>query len=222
MLFSSPLTGPCTAGGKTPSIFVPADTFEFEPVPAGVPVTHTFIIRNKGTATLNIEKIESDCGCTTVAYSKQIAPGAEGEAVIRLNTIDYGGNRVKKYVELFCDDPQNPELPLTITGIVEKVVDIDPMHARLFGPAGTDIKTRIRIAPAEKYAFKILGIKTRVGEHIKIKLNQTSQTGQRVYTLTIENVKKTPGRYYDLIYLNTDSRARPRLKIPVFGNIGKH
>jgi len=222
MLFSFSLTDPCTAGGKKPYIFVPADTFEFEPVPAGVPVSHAFIIQNKGDAALKIEKIASDCGCTTVAYSKQIAPNGEGEAVIRLNTIDYGGNRVKKYVELFCNDPQNPELTLTITGSVEKVVDIHPMHARLFGPAGTDIKTHISITPEEKYTFRILTMQTQTGEHIKLKLNQTSQTGRPVYTLTIENVKKTPGRYYDLIYLNTDSRVRPQLKIPVFGNIGKN
>lgn len=44
---------------KLPSAVVKSDRFEFETVVEGVKVTHTFIISNKGTAPLIIEKVKS-------------------------------------------------------------------------------------------------------------------------------------------------------------------
>ena len=37
--------------------------------------------------------------------------------------------------------------------------------------------------------------------------------------LTVENLKKTPGRYVDTILLTTDSSIQPTLKIFVYGDI---
>jgi hypothetical protein len=41
------------------SALVPEARFEFEPVPAGVNVTHSFVVKNQGTAPLNIEKVRA-------------------------------------------------------------------------------------------------------------------------------------------------------------------
>jgi len=37
--------------------------------------------------------------------------------------------------------------------------------------------------------------------------------------LTVENLKKVGGRYSDTIYLKTDSKIKPEIKIRVYGNI---
>ena len=39
------------------------------------------------------------------------------------------------------------------------------------------------------------------------------------YVLTVENLKKTKGRYVDTIKFKTDSKIRPEIKIYVIGNI---
>jgi hypothetical protein len=44
---------------NSPSALVPGARFEFEPVLAGVNVTHSFVVKNQGTAPLNIEKVRA-------------------------------------------------------------------------------------------------------------------------------------------------------------------
>ncbi len=45
---------------KFPSAFVPVDSYEFAPVVDGTKIIHGFIIQNKGTAPLKIEKVKTD------------------------------------------------------------------------------------------------------------------------------------------------------------------
>jgi hypothetical protein len=40
-----------------------------------------------------------------------------------------------------------------------------------------------------------------------------------VYQLTVTGSRQTPGRISDVIYLETDSKIRPTLNVPVFGTI---
>ena len=42
-----------------PSAWLPVNNYEFEPVVEGTAVDHCFIIQNKGTAPLNIEKVRT-------------------------------------------------------------------------------------------------------------------------------------------------------------------
>ncbi|MBT9437775.1 MAG: hypothetical protein GAS50_01135, partial [Desulfobacterales bacterium] len=42
-----------------PSAYLPVDNYEFDPVVEGAEIDHQFIIQNKGTAPLNIEKVKT-------------------------------------------------------------------------------------------------------------------------------------------------------------------
>jgi len=44
---------------KSPSAFFPESRYEFTPVVAGINVTHEFIVQNKGTEPLHIEKVKT-------------------------------------------------------------------------------------------------------------------------------------------------------------------
>ena len=44
---------------NVPSVFVPESRFEFAPVLDGTEITHDFIVQNKGTAPLTIEKVRT-------------------------------------------------------------------------------------------------------------------------------------------------------------------
>jgi hypothetical protein len=44
---------------KYPSAYLPIDNYEFDEVIEGHEINHSFIIQNKGTADLNIEKVET-------------------------------------------------------------------------------------------------------------------------------------------------------------------
>lgn len=59
-------------------------------------VTHTFVVKNTGTAPLVITRVVTTCGCTTPKYdSEPIAPGKEGKIVVSYNPAGRPGQFVK-------------------------------------------------------------------------------------------------------------------------------
>lgn len=220
ILFSvtSSLAGVKTAV-KSPFAFLAVDSYEFEPVIDGAKVTYDFIIQNKGTATLKIENVKTGCGCTTVSYSREIPPDSLGKITVRVNTKGYGGRRLKKKIIAQTNDTNNSILYLSITGNVDKFADIIPGVVRLIGPSGKKIKTEVTIVPQEKYPFKIVKAGAENGKNINFKLKEVKTSSKLKYLLIIENQKKETGRYYDFIYLKTNSKINPEIRIGVYGNI---
>jgi hypothetical protein len=46
-----------TAG--TPNAYFPETAYKFEPVVSGQKISHTYVVQNKGTATLEIQKVDT-------------------------------------------------------------------------------------------------------------------------------------------------------------------
>ena len=44
---------------KSPSVFVPKSGYKFEPLLEGTPITHGFIIQNKGSVPLKIVRVKT-------------------------------------------------------------------------------------------------------------------------------------------------------------------
>ncbi len=107
-----------------------------------------------------------------------------------------------------------------VTGLVEKFVTILPERIKLAGQPQTQIKTSVSIIPEEKFPFKILEVTAKTGINIRQDLQETEiSKGKKGYLLTVENLKKETGRYFDTITLKTDSKIRPEIAISVYGNI---
>ncbi len=110
-------------------------------------------------------------------------------------------------------------LGLTIIGQVEKFVSIYPKDVQLFGLAGAPIKKMVQIIPEKKYPFRIIEVKAKDGRNIDFSLQEETKSQIVSYTLIVENKKGDKGRYYDTVYLITDSPLKPRINVNVFGNI---
>ena len=89
----------------------------------------------------------------------------------------------------------------------------------LRGRAGDKIVSELVINQRPEYQFKIVNVTARNGRDIKYHVEQMIGTKPAVYTLTVENRKGTPGRYFDTIYLRTDSSIMPKIGINVTGII---
>jgi hypothetical protein len=90
---------------------------------------------------------------------------------------------------------------------------------KLEGAVGKQIQRTITIAPNEKYPFKIIGARAKVGKDIRYELKPVKHSGGKKYLLSVENLKKQTGRYYDMIYLKTNKKPLPEIIIRVQGNI---
>jgi hypothetical protein len=98
---------------------------------------------------------------------------------------------------------------------------ITPQNVRLYGTADAALKETVRIVPEKNYPFKIIDTKAQVGKDIRYHVSQDNQSRDISYLLTVENLKRTTGRFYDTIYLMTDSRLKPRISIRVYGKISE-
>jgi hypothetical protein len=108
---------------------------------------------------------------------------------------------------------------LTITGNVEQFVDIVPKRVVLRGFAGEPIKAKVQIIPKAKYPFTIKKAQATHTKNIAFTLEKAKSSEKLKYVLSVENLKKTKGRYAESIKIKTDSKIRPEIKIYVIGNI---
>lgn len=95
---------------------VPYETeFNFGDITEGVKVSHNFIIFNRGTNILKIERVKASCGCTAAVPSKtELAPNDSTRIEVEFNSQGRTGIQ-KKYVYIFSNDPETPQLRLSFT-----------------------------------------------------------------------------------------------------------
>ena len=120
---------------------------------------------------------------------------------------------------MYTNDNKNPVSKLSVEGKVKKFAIISPYRVYLNGESGARIKVSVKIAPATKGLFDIVEAKAERGEDIRISLTEAKETDGKAYVLTVENIRKTKGKYRDAIKLLTTSSVRKELIIPVYGNI---
>jgi len=126
---------------------------------------------------------------------------------------------LSKSISVYTNDKRKPIFSLIITGKIDKFFTLSPRLLRLAGPVGEKIKSSLTIVPEEKYPFKVVGATAKVGKNIRITLKEVKRSEKKVYLLTAENLKKGIGKYYDTIFLKTDKRLLPDIKIHIHGNI---
>lgn len=146
---------------------------------------------------------------------RQIPAGGEGIITLKFNTNGYGGRRVRESARIKTNEANRPWLDIAVTGLVENFVDINPPHLSLRGPVGIPLKATVTIEPREKYFFKITGSRARQGNYFKFELTEESRAGKLQYQLTVETMRQAKGRYADVIYLDTDSRIKPKIQVPI-------
>jgi len=83
-------------------------SFDFGKIPQGKPVYHSFELVNKGTAPVQIDNIQTTCGCTTPEWSKSpVAAGKTTSVKVGFNaaaegpfektiTVQYNGTGTKQ------------------------------------------------------------------------------------------------------------------------------
>ncbi len=154
-----------------------------------------------------------------MSYDKVIPPGEEGKIKIKLATKGYGGNTLTKSVRVNTNDPNHSNVELRISGEVKALADIIPKSVFLNGRAADNLSQVVKIIPDPKEPLKILKVTALNGTDFQYSLKEIENPGGRFYELTIENTRKTPGRYFDTISMITDRSDQAPLTIYVRGFI---
>jgi hypothetical protein len=97
-----------------PKLVLASPDHYFGAIKPGTPLKHEFVLKNEGTADLEIKSVAPGCGCTTSAFDKVIAPGKEGKVTLEIkNTENYKGE-VTKNATVTTNDPEHPTITLVL------------------------------------------------------------------------------------------------------------
>lgn len=108
-----------------------------------------------------------------------------------------------------------------MSGPVDRFVLIRPAIVSLRGYSDAPIKRTVAIRPLPRYPFRIKGIKAKNGRYIQFELKDDPTPGKKGFLLMVENTKADPGSYQDTIVVETDSKLKPELNLPVYGFVRK-
>jgi len=123
------------------------------------------------------------------------------------------------------DDPANKKFHLTVTGMVDAVVEISPRTVSLSGAPGDVLEAMVTITPMDKYKFSILGLDQKFNTQIKATLVTPDMVNQDMvkpgkknsaWQVKITSTSQKADDFYDIITLKTDSKYKPKLTIRVY------
>ena len=104
-----------------------------------VKLTHTFTIKNIGDALLEIKDIDSDCACTAADSDRRIPPGGQGRITLTIAPYSVLRQFTKK-TKVFFNDPDHPQVVLTLQGYGKPFIEIQPSHIiRFRGKPGEEL-----------------------------------------------------------------------------------
>jgi thiol-disulfide isomerase/thioredoxin len=171
-------------------IVLESSSHDFGQIWSGPPLAHVFRLRNDGDAPLEILGITPSCTCLVLGdYPKSIAPGAESEIPLQLETVKLKG-QVRQTAVVRTNDPKTPELTLTMSGLVRPVIQFESFVLIRTRPGDGPVERRVKIAYQ------------REGE---LELEMATRAEDR---FDVELVETVPGKTFDLVV-----RVAPPFKI---------
>jgi len=214
LLLCTPMAAMATIGPKAQ---VPETTHDFGEVFEDVELTHTFTINNIGDALLEIKDIDSDCACTAADSDRRIPPGGQGR--IKLTIAPYSVLRqFAKKTKVFFNDPEQPQVVLTMQGYGKPFIEIQPSHIiRFRGKPGEELHNQVRFTSHLPGHWEIKDFKTNIPQYIDV--NVKAEQPGKIYVVEVRNKRQEAGNYAGVIELSTTSEKRPRLIMRVFGEL---
>lgn len=184
--------------------------FDFGRVFRGSSVVHEFVLRNKGTVPLAVSKISMTTPLVCVRVPGEIAPGAQAQIPLRLDTNTLRG-RFEGRIFVVLAGTSEPEV-LTFEGTVIESVEVSPRPAFFLGARrGEARQASLEIINHEPQPLTINAVEHATGLFTtKI---ETLDPGQRYRLTLIINPNGPGGRHRDVITVKTSSKNHPVLTI---------
>jgi hypothetical protein len=200
-----------------PRAELPETTHDFGKVFEDKELNYTFIIKNTGDAPLHIKDIDPDCACTAANYDRIISPGGQGKITLTIAPFSVL-RQFTKHTKVFFNDPDRSQVTLTMSGVGEPTIEIQPHHiVRFEGEAGDELKAQVRFISHLNIPWEISEVTTNIPQYIEVKL-RPEQPGKS-FVLEVKNKSREVGRYAGKIEMKTNAARRPTLIVRVFGDL---
>ena len=115
-----------------PRIVIERPSWDFGTVTNVFELTHDFLIRNAGDATLELTQVLSSCmACLSAVADKRVLPPGEMARIHCHLDLHALSGRVVRAVVLTCNDPGNPSPVLNLFGVSVPAYQITPREVTL-------------------------------------------------------------------------------------------
>lgn len=160
----------------------------------GETIIQQFILENRGSKPVSIIRVMATCGCTATEYDRTIPGGGSGKITLKVKTTGFQGPIVKG-ATVFTDDPDSPEIVLTIKAVVRPIVKIEPgKFIFVRKKSGERTITFIHLSSEIYPDFKILQISS-YPENLKIDFERKANCWEVKITF-LEDMKQGQNRGY--------------------------
>jgi Protein of unknown function (DUF1573)/Flagellar-associated PapD-like len=203
--------------GHAPKAAVETPLYDFGTALEGTMVNHVFKIKNTGQGYLEIRGVKTSCGCTTGTPSKShVAPGDESEISVAFDTRFQKGHQVRT-IMAFTNDPNNPQVAMTMQGIIKKQVEASPDEVA-FGTVRKGSEGTKEIVISDLLGRGPFEVGPVSNSNSAIKVVQEKRTdGKPGAVLKVSLLKTMPlGTFDDTIKVTTN---RVPLNVDVFGTV---
>lgn len=189
--------------------------YEFAEILEGEQISHDFVVKNKGTAPLEIKKVQLGCECMSSNQDLTVPPGGQGKLTVKIDSNGYGGG-FHRFLTVFTNDPIQPRLRLTMKGKIKPLIEVLPGNLiALSGVVGEVPEGSLDLKATDK-PFHITGMQTDLEGKIRHEI-ETVEDG-RHYRLKVKNTAPA-GSYRGGIKLQTDLAAKNQIVVQVKGEI---
>lgn len=125
---------------------------------------------------------------------------------------------MRKRFNVRTNDPRGELFSLVVRGKVLAYIPLTPNRVQLRGRVGEQVQKTVLIERLKAHPFHVKAVKARDGKNLRFELKE-GNPGKDGYRLVVTNTMQKAGSYHDIITIETDSKAKPRLRIPVTARI---
>ena len=212
-----------------PKLVTQQDEYDFGDIKQGEKVTHVFVITNSGGDLLKITNVKASCGCTAALPEKdELAPGESTNLNVTFNSAGRFGKQ-KKLIRIESNDPDNPQVIVTIKGnVVLSDAESSTFPVLHFGQTQHDFG-KVKEGKVVEYTFKfensgnstlkIKDIKTSCGCTAALISSEVLKSGEQG-TLKVElDTSKRKGKMSRTITIKSNDPKDPTKILTVYADV---
>ncbi len=194
--------------------------FDFGTISRGNKVERKLTLKNIGTATLEVSKVDVSCGCTgTIISERNIEPGKTGTVLITFDSKNFTG-LVHKTVTIHSNAEDAKATVVEFSATVIEEISLTPAHIWFQdAQVGTTSTATLTVKNQGKAPVTLTGTKTQL-EGFTLKLPEGPiQPGASAELVAEFKPKAKRPVLSDGVFLNTSSNSQPQIYIQIYGAV---
>lgn len=202
-----------------PDIEIDGPTHDFGTLPQMETADHTFTIKNVGNMPLEILEVNPSCTCEKVALKdKTIPPGSETILEVRYRgSTNSGKTRVAVYLK--TNDPDEPEVVVSMFGIINGIAGVYPGHFNLGDIAQEESIRKSFVIYPRTYGHK-LTVKSVTASSPLIKPKLQRVKDKEILARVNFEIQRLPlGAFRETITVTTDAEKYSEIHVGIEGTV---